>query len=945
MQITMSPYYGNPDFSPLADRSQGPRRMDPVSVADLLRNGFVYPPHSILEDVKLVTYGFSPLQDMHTAPEFRFKFRAAAGVPDTAASPQDWVAAYHEKLCAATRRACQDMASPWLLQSGGKDSTTLAIALAETRPDATCITYLGGREENEVASGRHVARTLGLRHEVLLCDPGRAYDRYVGLVDRMPLLTADFALLSYIDLATEVANAGGDGVIDGMGSDSYFGAPMDRQKWMLSQLARQLRLPPDIAGLPLVSRSFWLCFLLGTLQMSPVERTFPGSRFSDAEVDELLGGDLVQRSRKRMDVFIDQLSAATSAWEWRDMSMSIAGSAGAFAKGLFTANALSLGAAYPFCDQDLREWVHNVVPHSEKIDPRNGMNKVLIRQHIARRFGPLPYVRKKGSFRFDVSGLGRQRFDQVRDFAVLATEYMPGAVAWLDRNRGRLDNKYHASKFYLLAIVLPWMAHHGASRQPRERGVQIAMSPYYGKPDFSSLPVAQAGRGPIDPVSVADLLRNAFVQPPHSIFEGVKLATHGFDPGRDQDASPEFRFRFPDSGKRRDHDAGEQDWVGTYHRLLCGAMAAGSATMSSPWLLQSGGKDSTSLAIAASDARPDTTCITYLGGREENEVASALAVARTLGLRHETLVCDPGRAYDRYLALVDRMPLLTADFALLSYVDLATEVASGGGDGVIDGLGSDSYFGAPASGQHRLLSGLAMGLRLPRRLTELPLVNRSFRLCFAISTLQMEPLERMFPGTRFTNAEVDALFGFDIARLSRKRMESYRAEIESATSLDEARAMSISIAEAGGAYAKGLYTTSALGLRAAYPYCNAELREWVYREVPADQRVDPVTRTGKVLVRRHIATRFDELPYLSRKGSFRFDLCGLAAMRYDAVHALARDARDLLPGALPWLERNRRHLDNKYHASKFYLLAIVLPWVLHHGMQPRREAGAAIGTR
>jgi len=457
MQITMSPYYGDPDFSPLADSSQGHRRLDPVSVADLLRNGFVYPPHSIFEDVKLVTFGFCPQHDMHTAPEFQFKFRNAGEVPETAASPQNWVQVYHEKLCEAMRRSCQDIASPWLLQSGGKDSTTLAIALADSRPDATCITYLGGREENEVGSARHVARTLGLRHEVLLCDPGRAYDRYVNLVDRMPLLTADFALLSYVDLATEVSNSGGDGVIDGMGSDSYFGTPMDRQKIILSRLARQMRLPPDIAGLPLVSRSFWLCFLLGTLQMNPVERIFPGSRFSDTEVDELLGADLVRRSRQRMDVFTDQLSGANSSWEWRDMSQSIAGSAGAFAKGLFTANALSLRAAYPFCDRDLREWVHYEVPRYEKVDPKTGTNKVLIRQHIAARFGELPYVRKKGSFRFDVSGLAQQRFDQVRDFAVRAREHLPGAVSWLDRNRNHLDNKYHASKFYLLAIVLPWV--------------------------------------------------------------------------------------------------------------------------------------------------------------------------------------------------------------------------------------------------------------------------------------------------------------------------------------------------------------------------------------------------------------------------------------------------------------------------------------------------------
>lgn len=454
VQITMSPYYGVPDFSPLAD---GDRKIDPVSVVDLLRNGFVYPPHSIFDGVKLVTFGFSPEDDMHVAPEFRFKFRNAGEVPEFANAPQNWIEQYHMLLCQAMQRTCAEMKSPWLLQSGGKDSTTLAIALSEVRPEATCMTYLGGREEDEIESARHVASTLGLKHEVLICDPGRAFDRYVALVHKMPLLTADFALLSYVDMATEIRSRGGDGVVDGMGSDSYFGTPMGNQHRISAGLARQMRLPMDLTSLPLVERSFPLCFVLSSLQMHPVERLFPGSRFSDAEVDELFGVKVSHRSRQRMEVFSEQLSSATSSWEWRDMSMSIAGSAGAFAKGLFTASALDLHSAYPFCDTDLREWVHDEVPRDLKVDPKSGTNKVLMRMHIATRFAELPYVKKKGSFRFDVSGLAAQRFDEVRSFAVRAHEWMPGAVDWLDRNRRRLDNKYHASKFYLLAVVLPWL--------------------------------------------------------------------------------------------------------------------------------------------------------------------------------------------------------------------------------------------------------------------------------------------------------------------------------------------------------------------------------------------------------------------------------------------------------------------------------------------------------
>jgi hypothetical protein len=207
------------------------------------------------------------------------------------------------------------------------------------------------------------------------------------------------------------------------------------------------------------------------------------------------------------------------------------------------------------------------------------------------------------------------------------------------------------------------------------------------------------------------------------------------------------------------------------------------------------------------------------------------------------------------------------------------------------------------------------------------LIGHSFELCYLLSTLQMDPIERDFPGSRFTDAEVDELFGRPIAAQSRGRLDLFERELATAESDDERLAMALTVAGATGGFAKGLYTANALSLQAAYPFCDPVLREWVYHQVPSDQLVDPVTRTSKVLMRRHIATRFRNLPYVARKGSFRFNVCGLAKARFDQVHAYATRGRDVLPGALPWLERNRRRLDNKYHASKFYLLAVVLPWI------------------
>jgi hypothetical protein len=468
--------------------------------------------------------------------------------------------------------------------------------------------------------------------------------------------------------------------------------------------------------------------------------------------------------------------------------------------------------------------------------------------------------------------------------------------------------------------------------------IQITTSPYQGKVDFSALQEPGASSLALDQVSIADLLRNAFVYPPYSIYRDVKIACFGFDPAQDLSRNADYRFAYrasPSPPRPAAKAVDKSVLLDTYHRLLCDAVARSTAGMHAPWLLQSGGKDSTSLAIALAEVRPQTTCITYLGGREENEIASAQAVARHLGLRHDSLVCNPGRAYDRYLAMVPRLPLLSADFAILSYVDLTTEIAGSGGDGLVDGLGSDIYFGTPVDARRQVLTLLARRLKLPARLFESRWVKHNFKLCFALSTLEMDAFERYFPGSRFNNAEVDRLFGRPIAAASRQRIETFRHELEAANNAEAQKRLSLVIAEAGAAFAKGQYTTCALGLRQAYPYCDALLSDWVYHQVPQQSLID---RHGhnKALVREHIARHFGGLPYVKAKGSFRFDLCGLARERFDQVHAFATATQHLLPGATHWLETHRSRLDNKYFASKFYLLAIILPWLQSrmHGAPP-----------
>lgn len=459
IQINATPYLRSVDFSPLDELEPGNAPLDLVSIADLLRNSFVYPPHSIYRDVKVAFSGFDPSTDLHRHPVFRFPFRATrtgASSRTDEANDAALTKTYHRLLCDAVKQSLAGLRSPWLMQSGGKDSTSMAIAIAETRPDTACLTYLGGTEENEVASARFVARKLGLRHEVLVCDASRAYDRYLAMLPRMPLLTADFAALSYADLATEVRRLGGESIVDALGSDHYFGSPLHAKDRVLGLLSRSLRLPSGIFRWPFVKSKFELCFVLATLQMDKFERFFPGSRFSDGEVDELYGWNISARSRQRMDMLRDELAAAGSDEVRRVIAFTML-EAPAMGKGMYAAKAMSLRVVYPYCNEKLRDFILHQVP-AERVSGPGGVNKLLVRQHIAERFGELPYVKAKGSFRFDLRGLAKQRFDQVHAFAQQTRAILPGAPRWLETHRHLLDNKFFASKFYLLAVTLPWVA-------------------------------------------------------------------------------------------------------------------------------------------------------------------------------------------------------------------------------------------------------------------------------------------------------------------------------------------------------------------------------------------------------------------------------------------------------------------------------------------------------
>lgn len=431
------------------------KRIDRVSMADILRQTFVTPPFTAMADVFDLAGGFMPRDDAGVHFDHEPPFPPTAVLHDHG-DTQAYVDDYHHHLCASVHRAALPFRRPCLLQSGGKDSTSLAIALARERSDALCATYLAGCEEDEVASAGHVARTLGLRHRVIVGNASRAYRIYVDAVADMPLITADFALLSYLEMASELRKDNVDGILDGIGADVYFGGAHSFRLAALQRLARRWPRAGGLTSVPLIDRSFSLCYLASTLTMSPWQRHFPGSRFTDEETDTLLGEPLAAASRLRSDGF-EQAIARLTPGQARVLSFTVSEPGASRAKAYCASDAVGIPVAYPFADAAFTRWARHALPGRLKHGDTGRQDKVAMRLHIARRFSDLPYVGRKGSFRFDVRALAEAHYDDVVAMAEQCRHDLPGAPAWLKENRRRRGNKFHASKFYVLAILLPWL--------------------------------------------------------------------------------------------------------------------------------------------------------------------------------------------------------------------------------------------------------------------------------------------------------------------------------------------------------------------------------------------------------------------------------------------------------------------------------------------------------
>lgn len=302
-----------------------------------------------------------------------------------------------ELLTAAATRQLAAGGSGFLMLSSGKDSSAIALALAEAGLTGfPCVTYKSDARDDEHLRARALCRRLGLQHETVEIEPsdGRVEGVLREFFAASPLPCADIAQVPYA-LCVARAGSGSAAVVDGLGNDSYMGylpGARDRLKYHLAlgdgRLTRMLSawVPPHAA---------WSYLL-----RSPAAAVLPGRTLRYRETRRFYG-DSVETDGWWQELSREWRHLGTVGFRNSPVERHVDQAANAL-KVRLAAGFRGMNVALPFCDPDLIDYYSNL-PEGARFDRRRSINKVLLREMLSRFASYDADVIGKHWFQFDAA--------------------------------------------------------------------------------------------------------------------------------------------------------------------------------------------------------------------------------------------------------------------------------------------------------------------------------------------------------------------------------------------------------------------------------------------------------------------------------------------------------------------------------------------------------------
>ncbi|HWR97510.1 MAG TPA: asparagine synthase-related protein [Candidatus Methanoperedens sp.] len=402
-------------FSTNVDLLQGSGIVDALddqAIAEFLHYLYVPAPRTVVKGCVAVlpghvlTVGSSLRQERYALD--RFVSGTSLDSPDEVERQmEEHLPAFEDKLLGAVADCIPASGRVALTLSGGKDSSTLAVALSKICPERVLALTVGEREGrfSEDHDAALVCRALGLAHQTYVpsdTDLARGLHNFASVQDQ-PI--GDPAALPYF-LAMLGLPEDCTLIMDGTGNDSYFGVPsaVKGVHQYRRRVEVQKRVPNAVWPLLLFLMSHGPTGLrrLAPFWSRPVEESLVAwEGWAQPELAQLFDRDIsfagtylwqVMRQGEHENWLALLTKVICGIWEPHT----------AFRKAFHFAHAAGRGIRFPFIDNRLAEFV-NGVPEQLKFSGR--VNKQILRAYMAKNLPRKIVEKPKAGFVFDLDRL------------------------------------------------------------------------------------------------------------------------------------------------------------------------------------------------------------------------------------------------------------------------------------------------------------------------------------------------------------------------------------------------------------------------------------------------------------------------------------------------------------------------------------------------------------
>jgi asparagine synthase (glutamine-hydrolysing) len=455
-------------------------RVDPAGCQFLLAYGLVPPPFTLYSDVYALGAGDRleidlARDDARFHVEFPFFESCSRGDADLD------LTRLKRLLASAAERALPAGEPAWFMQSSGKDSTGLLVALNECgRTDVQAVTYDASYREEEGPIAAELARRFGLEHQVVRTDPEAECADFLEFAERSPSLCADLTLLAYVHSLARVGCAGGV-VLDGLGNDAYMGYVQPKTDAWLAAASLPRRLASTWGGREVPDLGARGAYLLKSMRMYPAERSLSGSRLAPRTIQDLIPAETPFSGYfAGLDGRMRELSALDARAYVRGR---IYDGCETMPKGRLAALHRGARAVYPYCDPALIEYLFHL-PATERYDLGRRCNKLPLRQLLKQVVGESRYLQEKGSFRFDVLRFVEVNQATIRRELDQARPFFDRWDHWVEFYMRRRTNYVHAYALTTLFMFAAWLNRRPAAvtaplrdRSPYKPGARLRIEP------------------------------------------------------------------------------------------------------------------------------------------------------------------------------------------------------------------------------------------------------------------------------------------------------------------------------------------------------------------------------------------------------------------------------------------------------------------------------------